>query len=126
MDWLKDALVARKQRELAQQLRSAGEALAGLVQNEAALKEIPPEAAWTLLNGLKTSLRGLDRAVQAARSHPLPASARQALGEVTYTLGSVSDLLERYAVPAAENLYDFPPPGTRWRMEPVEKGGGPR
>lgn len=122
MNWIKDALIERKRRELVEQLRGTGAALGDLLQNEAALGDIPPEAAWTLLNGLETSLKGLNRAVRAARGHTLPASARRALGEVTYTLGEVSELLERYAVPAAENVYGLPPPGTRWRMEPEGKG----
>lgn len=121
MEWIKEALVARKQRELTEQLQRAGEALAGLVQNDAVLKDIPPEAAWTMLNALRTGLRGLEQATRVARSHDVPAGARQALGEVAYALGAVTDVLERYGVPAAENMYGFEPRGSRWHMGPAER-----
>lgn len=122
MDWLKDALVARKQRELAEQLQTAGRSLMALAQNDRVLASIPPAAAWTVLNGLHTGLRGIEQAVRAARSHELPAEARQVFGEVTYALNSVKDVLERYGLPAAEQMYGFAPPDTRWEMRRADQG----
>lgn len=123
MEWLKDALVARKQRELTEQLQSAGRSFVALAQDERVLASIPPAAAWTVLNGLQASLRGMEQALRAARQHDLPAEARQTFGELTYALNSVKDTVESYALPAAEKLYGFAPPGTRWEMRLVDKGG---
>lgn len=121
MEWLKDALIARQGKELSEQWRSAGSALLQLLQDEQTLASIPAEAAWTLLNGVQTSLRGMERAVRTAREHSLPVDARRTLGELTYALNSVRDVLERFVVPGAEKLYGPPPVGTRWQMELVEK-----
>src|SRR5690625_4214043 len=105
MEWIKDALVARQQRELARQWQAAGQALLTLIQNQDALEAIPPEAAWSVINGLRAGMQGMERAVQGARQHELPPEARRALGEVSFALGTVVDVVEKYGVPAAENLY---------------------
>lgn len=113
MDWLRDAVVNSKARELSRQWQDVGAAIMDLVQDEQALTSIPPEAAWTLLNGLQTGLRDMEAAVRQARRHPLPTGARRATGDLLYALGGVRDVLERYVVPEAERRYGFPPKGSR-------------
>lgn len=122
MDWLKDALVARQRRELQEQWRRAGEALAQLLQDEAALKSVPPEAAWTVVNSVWAGLRGVERGLRQARGAAAAPEARRALGETAFALGSVIDLLERYGVPGVEKLYGVPPAGTRWSCGPIGEG----
>lgn len=105
---------------MAERWQSAAGALGRLMQDEEALAAISPEAAWTLLNGMQTGLRGMERAVGEARRHPLPTEAKRALGELTYALNEARDVLERFVLPAAEKTYGFPPGHTRWTMEPAD------
>lgn len=109
LEWLRDAVVNHKARELSRQWQNAGDALMQLLQDEQALAAIPPEAAWTIVSALRTGLRDVEAAVRKARRHELPSGARRATGDLLYALGGVRDVLERYIVPEAERRYGLPP-----------------
>lgn len=111
MEWLRDAVVSHKAREMARQWQDVGEAILALMQDDRALASIPPEAAWALVNGVQAGLRDMEASVREARRHQLPPAARRALGDLLYALGGVRDVLERFVVPEAERRYGFPPKG---------------
>ncbi len=113
MDWLRDAIVNQKVRAMSRQWRDVGAALADLLGDERTLAAIPPKAAWTMINGVRSGLREIETALRQARGYDLPVGARRATGDLLYALGDVRDVVESYVVPVAEKRYGFPPPGGR-------------
>lgn len=109
LDWLRDAIVAHKAREMGQQWQDVGQALLQLLRDEEALAQVPPEAAWAIVDGLLGGVRDMESAVRRARRHDLPPKARRATGDLLYALGEVRDVLERYVVPQAERRFGAPP-----------------
>ncbi|MFS8523659.1 MAG: hypothetical protein FWJ83_02250 [Limnochordales bacterium] len=113
MSWLRDAVVHQKARAMARQWQDVGAALMDLLGDEQALAAIPPEAAWTVIEGLRKGLRDMESAVRQARKHELPAGARRATGDLLYALTDVRDVIEKHVVPAAEKRWGLPPRGAR-------------
>lgn len=122
LEGIRDAIIAQRLNALKADLSRAGDSLQAVFTQPQVLQQMDSKTAWTLVHGLQASLEVAERTLRTVRSSGgVPAGpAMQAVSDLQVAAAHLREVLSEAVVPFAERQFDFPPPGTRWRVQPPE------